>query len=744
MHPGVEGMGSLPFFDKIDDMEQIDVCLVTHFHIDHCAALPYLTEKTSFRGRIFMTHPTKAVMKLLLADNLKLQTKSKPLYTEQDLQKCIDKIEVIDYYQTIEHVGIRFTPTPAGHVLGAAMFTIEIDGIRILYTGDYSLEEDRHLMSAEIPTGGPPDVLIVESTFGVMNLPNSEEREAKFTKTVDHTVSHGGSCLIPVFALGRAQELLLILDEYWQRTPHLHKIPVLYVSKLASKAMRVYETFINMMSHHIRKMMDIQNPFKLQYVKNQKQDFDYAGPCVVLASPGFLTSGVSRTLFERWCDDDRNSVIIAGYTIENTLAHQLAYDKPSEIKCMDGRIKPRRCQVEHISFSAHVDYQQNCRFIRAVKPDNIILVHGDKTGMLRLQSDLERDIRKNWVTSHRPRVMSPYNGQVISITFNKSIVADVVGKSATELLDALDSTSTIVNEDETDTKQIDFPKDSVLVTENFVSRVVSTNEISSFTSCQIGRVLQRILIPMPKGLGLNLAAKGDVKSEAVALLDLLVPHLEDLFDIVVYSNERLQLQGLVMISIGTKTGDNSKDASSSFLVEWEGSPMGDLVADTACGCIMQVLSAPSILRLTMSSASIGKRRAHSHSNAASSQENEAHAALLKKMKTGLLDPSQALPADAVSLAVGEGKMKLMTVKEALLTGSHKDIFSSIQLNAAGNTLIFRGQDKNDIIPEAYCFILWDTNSSDNSNSHNAVIKSEHDEFRQKVIIALQEFDSNIM
>lgn len=172
-----------------------------------------------------MTHATKAVMRLLLADNLKLQSWNKPLYTEADLQRCVDKCEVVDYHQTIEHKGIRFTATAAGHVLGAAMFTIEIDGIRVLYTGDYSLEEDRHLTQAEMPTGPAPDVLIVESTFGVTNLPSSEERELLFTNTVETIVARGGSCLIPVFALGRAQELLLILDDYWQASPHLKNIP---------------------------------------------------------------------------------------------------------------------------------------------------------------------------------------------------------------------------------------------------------------------------------------------------------------------------------------------------------------------------------------------------------------------------------------------------------------------------------------------------------------------------------------
>jgi cleavage and polyadenylation specificity factor subunit 3 len=169
---GREGSDGLPFFDSLDDPADIDLVLVTHFHIDHCAALPYFTEKTNFKGRIFMTHASKAVMKLLLSDNIRLQHRSAPLYSEQDLQNCIDKIEVVDYHETVEYKGIKFTATAAGHVLGAAMFMIDIDSIRVLYTGDYSLEEDRHLFGAQVPPGGPPDVMIVESTFGTSDLPS--------------------------------------------------------------------------------------------------------------------------------------------------------------------------------------------------------------------------------------------------------------------------------------------------------------------------------------------------------------------------------------------------------------------------------------------------------------------------------------------------------------------------------------------------------------------------------------------
>ena len=115
----------------------------------------------------------------------------------------------MDFHQVVEHNGIRFWSYNAGHVLGAAMFYIEIGGVRLLYTGDYSMEEDRHLMGAEIPSINP-DVLIVESTFGIAEHGSREEREQRFTAAVEDIVSkQHGACLIPVFALGRAQELVM-------------------------------------------------------------------------------------------------------------------------------------------------------------------------------------------------------------------------------------------------------------------------------------------------------------------------------------------------------------------------------------------------------------------------------------------------------------------------------------------------------------------------------------------------------
>lgn len=129
------------------------------FHVDHSSALPYVLSKTNFAGRVYMTHATKAIYKWLIQDNVRVSNTSSSsdqrttLYTEQDHLSTLPQIETIDFNTTHSVNNIKFTPYPAGHVLGAAMFLIEIAGLRILFTGDYSREEDRHLIPAEVPKG---------------------------------------------------------------------------------------------------------------------------------------------------------------------------------------------------------------------------------------------------------------------------------------------------------------------------------------------------------------------------------------------------------------------------------------------------------------------------------------------------------------------------------------------------------------------------------------------------------------
>ncbi|CAK9104855.1 unnamed protein product [Durusdinium trenchii] len=271
VHPAHSGMSCLPYFDHINPQE-VDLLLVTHFHLDHSGAVPlgYFVSRTEFKGKVFMTHPTRPICKMLWQDYARVSkiAAEDQIFSSEDIGKTVEQIELLDYHEERQFRGIKFSCFRAGHVLGAAMFMINIGGIRVLYTGDYSREEDRHLPQAEIPNVRI-HVLIVESTYGVMNHEPREQREQRFTNSVHQIVRQGGKCLLPVFALGRAQEILLILEDYWERNSDLHEIPIFYNSPMATKCLRIFETYTNMCSLSVQEQANrCNNPWILKYIQN--------------------------------------------------------------------------------------------------------------------------------------------------------------------------------------------------------------------------------------------------------------------------------------------------------------------------------------------------------------------------------------------------------------------------------------------------------------------------------------------
>ncbi|KAL0483926.1 cleavage and polyadenylation specificity factor subunit CPSF3 [Acrasis kona] len=482
IHPANTGIASLPFFDEIrGEPASIDLVLISHFHLDHCGAVPYFLEKTNFKGRIFMTHPTKAIYKLLLSDFVKVSDTSidESLFNEQDLNKSIEKIELIDYHQEMEHNGIKFWCYNAGHVLGAAMFMIEIAGVKVLYTGDFSRQADRHLLGAETPTLSP-DVLIVESTYGIQVHESRRTREVRFTTMVHEIVKRGGRCLIPVFALGRAQELLLILDEYWETHPELQKIPIYYASSLAKKCMAVFQTYINMMNDRIRKQFDLSNPFIFKHISNLKsiEDFDDSlGPCVIMASPGMLQSGLSRELFEMWCSNERNGVIIPGYSVEGTMAKKITTE-PQNITLSNGITRKLLMSVKSISFSAHSDREQTEEFIGSIKPPHVILVHGDPTNCARLKQALTIKFQPDTT------VYTPKNCEAIEIVFKGTKTATVLGSLA-----ANSKVKTLRHGEHVQ---------GILLHKDFNHMLVSPDDLKFYSDISCAGVLQKMMVPLPR------------------------------------------------------------------------------------------------------------------------------------------------------------------------------------------------------------------------------------------------------
>ncbi|KAI9340894.1 cleavage and polyadenylation specificity factor subunit 3 [Obelidium mucronatum] len=564
LHPAYSGLAALPFFDNIDP-STIDVLLLTHFHIDHAAALPYFMEKTTFKGRVFMTHPTKAIFKWLLADYVKVSNLAVDdmLYDEKDLLRAYDKIETIDFHQQVDVEGIKFTPYNAGHVLGAAMYLIEIAGVRVLYTGDYSREEDRHLMAAERPPNVIPEVLIAESTYGVQHHRSRVERETIFTQTIHQIVARGGRCLIPVFALGRAQELLLILDEYWQAHPELHNVPIYYASALAKKCMTVFQTYSNMMNARIRQQTKSgQNPFQFKHISNLKSMnyFDDVGPCVMMASPGMLQNGQSRELLELWCPDKRNGVIIPGYVVEGTLGKQIL-SQPEEIMSLNGSRLPLRLTVEYVSFSAHVDFPQNSQFIEEVGAQNLILVHGEQNQMGRLKSAL---VSKYQDSESVLNIFTPKNCEPVELYFKGEKMAKAMGTLAKNPL-----------------KQ-NARVEGVLVSKDFTYRLIDPQDLPEFTDLVSATLSQRLVI------------------SSRAPLSLVKWHLEAMYG-GCKSVEDDDDAFMVFNTVRVKNLDNNR-----LLLEWDGNNVNDMVADSVLAIVLQAESSPASVKAT--------RSTHKHSH----------------------------------------------------------------------------------------------------------------------------------
>ncbi|GBE62443.1 cleavage and polyadenylation specifity factor [Babesia ovata] len=583
LHPALSGVGALPVFEAID-LSKVDVCLITHFHLDHCGAVPYLLSKTAFKGRILMTYATKAICHLLWADYARMEQmqtvksifdRTGPkndqeasdqkeglmdelicgsgLYSFEDVEYALEKIETIDFHEEKDIGGIKISCYRAGHVLGACMFLVEMDGVRILYTGDYSTELDRHVPSAEIP---PINVhlLICESTYGIRVHEERLQRERRFLRVVLEIVTRGGKCLLPVFALGRAQEILLILDEYWEANSNLQSIPIFYISPLAQKSLRVYETFVGLCGEYVKECVyNGFNPFNFKFVKYAKSVGDIEPylrsdtPCVVITSPGMLQGGPSLQIFEKIASDNRNGVVITGYTVKGTLGDELRRDP--EVVSVGNKAIKRKCAVEQISFSAHADYNQTKDFIRKLSVPNVILVHGERAEMTRMRDKLSEEIPE--LSVFMPEVL-----QMVTLSFPPEVAINAVGQLATDIKQKM-LDGAVSSDDE--------QLASVVIVKDNESKVMYADDIENCATLGISYVDQEMTIGFNGGLE-------QLKTAVEAVYD----------DVKVVSKDTIIVAELVTAIV----------AADRMTLRWTASPVADLIADSINMLAVQLIVHP--------------------------------------------------------------------------------------------------------------------------------------------------------
>eukprot|EP01063_Lacrimia_lanifica_P022029 TRINITY_DN29739_c0_g1_i1.p1 TRINITY_DN29739_c0_g1~~TRINITY_DN29739_c0_g1_i1.p1 ORF type:complete len:754 (+),score=224.15 TRINITY_DN29739_c0_g1_i1:77-2263(+) len=436
-HMGYRNYKKYPDFSMVAEGDltgHIDCVLLSHFHMDHCGSLPFFTEKVGYSGPLYMTAPTHAIAPLLLQDSARITaseaagkggggrqaTKADDVdtgkdlsFSEADIANCMKKAKIIGLRETVQVPGkdIRITAFYAGHVLGACMFLIEVRGVSVLYTGDYNTASDRHLLGAHVVPGLRPNVVITESTYGSTVRDSRRQRERDFLQLVHETVRKGGKVLIPVFAMGRAQELLILLETFWTRMKL--DVPIYFSAGMVGRANEYYKLYTSWTSDAVRDSSKSSFEFPNVRVFDQAH-LNTPGPCVLFSSPGMLHAGQSLRAFKAWCTGEDNTVIIPGFCVEGTIGHTILTSE-NPVLTIDGRTYDVKCNVTNMSFSAHADGRGILRLIQTLSPEAVVLVHGDYDKAmkpLKAKIELETGI---------PTKM-PKNGQMMEVKLNRALI----------------------------------------------------------------------------------------------------------------------------------------------------------------------------------------------------------------------------------------------------------------------------------------------------------------------------------
>ena len=404
----------------------VDLVLLSHFHLDHSGGLPYFTERAGYAGPVLMTAPTRAIIPVLLEDFRKivmdgLEHTDPQFFSAADIARCLAKTVVLELDRECEAApGVFVTAHYAGHVLGAAMFTVRVGNQSVLYTGDFNVTPDRHLGAARVPRLAP-DVLITESTYAATTRDSKRFREQEFLSRVKAAVDRGGKVLIPVFALGRAQELCLLLDTFWRRLQWTGVVPIYVSAGLILRANAYYKLFAAWTTEAMRARAGATAaaPFAFPAIEPlTPAAVAGAGPMVVLATPGMLHTGVALNLLTKWCDDERNLVVIPGYCAPGTVGAKLLAGEPRITVDAPKVAKPPpatttktnnssqqappqqpqqlvldiKLEVASLSFSAHADAHGILTLLRQSHPRHVVLVHGERAKMALLRDRVWREL----------------------------------------------------------------------------------------------------------------------------------------------------------------------------------------------------------------------------------------------------------------------------------------------------------------------------------------------------------------
>ncbi len=395
INPGENfNLNAYPRIDWFDfSLEDLDAVVLSHAHIDHQGFLPVLF-KYGYEGPVYCTEPTLPLMTLLQMDSIKIAQNNGTYcpYETRDVNEVIKHCITLPYGKPTDiSPDATITLSNAGHIMGSATVHINISGNHnILYSGDYKYAKTQLLDSA-VTTYPRVETLITESTYGNPQdiMPEQSVVYTTFAQSVNKTLSEGGKILIPVPAVGRAQEIMLVIDKE-MRSGKILESPI-YVEGMISEASAIHMSFAHYLGSDVRRSVSQGvNPFQSDYFtmingSSQRQDvLNDENPAIIMATSGMLEGGPSVEYFKNIAQDGKNKIIFVSYQINGTLGRRVLDGKINEVSMLDRngkvRVIPIRCHTQKLDgFSGHSDFNQIMNFVSRVKPRRVLVNHGERT-----------------------------------------------------------------------------------------------------------------------------------------------------------------------------------------------------------------------------------------------------------------------------------------------------------------------------------------------------------------------------
>ncbi len=397
INPGASNsLDAFPRFDAPQfDPDALDAVVISHAHLDHCAVLPFLF-KYGYDGPVYCSAPTSSLMTLLQLDYLDVLSKQGLMapYDQKDVRDVVLHTIPIRWGVVTDIApDIRLTLHNSGHILGASVVHLHIgEGLHnVVYTSDYKFAKTMLLEPAatEFPR---VETIITESTYGAAQdiMPSRLEAEERLASIINQTLEKGGKVLVPVPAVGRAQEIMLILDGYMRRG--LIKEAPVFIEGMISEATAIHTAYPEFLAREVRNSIlhEGVNPFQSDYFTivehpSARQEIMEGEPCVVMATSGMLEGGPIIEYFRNLASDERNSIVFVSYQIEGTLGRRVQKGLgETPLVSAEGRMEILKVglRVESIDgFSGHSDRRQLMNYVRRLssKPERIIVCHGEKS-----------------------------------------------------------------------------------------------------------------------------------------------------------------------------------------------------------------------------------------------------------------------------------------------------------------------------------------------------------------------------